>query len=31
MNIIDRKLLKSIQDGIQIAPEPFSQTAKELE
>ena len=30
MNIIDRKLLKSIQDGIQITPEPFNQTAKEL-
>lgn len=30
MNIIERKLLKSIQDGIQIAPEPFNQTAKEL-
>ncbi|GFO98028.1 AsnC family transcriptional regulator [groundwater metagenome] len=30
MNIIDRKLLKFIQDGIPIAPEPFNQTAKEL-
>lgn len=30
MNLIDRKLLKSIQDGIPIAPEPFKQSAKEL-
>lgn len=30
MNLIDRKLLKSIQDGIPIAPEPFKQAAKEL-
>jgi DNA-binding Lrp family transcriptional regulator len=30
MNIIDRKLLKSIQDGIPIATEPFNQAAKEL-
>jgi DNA-binding Lrp family transcriptional regulator len=30
MNIIDRKLLKSIQDGISITSEPFNQTAKEL-
>ena len=30
MNLIDRKLLKSIQDGIPIAPEPFKKAAKEL-
>lgn len=30
MNIIDRKLLKTIQDGIPIASEPFNQTAIEL-
>jgi len=30
MNLIDRKLLKSIQDGIPIVSEPFNQTAKEL-
>ncbi len=30
MNIIDRKLLRSIQDGIPIVSEPFNQTAAEL-
>ncbi len=30
MNLIDRKLLISIQDGIPIASEPFKQVAKEL-
>lgn len=30
MNLKDRKLLQTIQDGIPIAPEPFKQVAKEL-